>query len=207
MTETTARPSPARAAMIDAAERIVAERGLSELTLRQVQIAAGQSNKSAAQYHFGSRDGLITAILEDRVAGVELRRREMLDRVAQPGPRDLVAALVVPLAERILSHPNSTYGRFLAQSMLDPELADLIQAHLLARGFLEVQQRLRVYSALPFDVASWRVDSLAGYVIGALAAAEARPLHTLPTDVITASLIDACLNILTGPQSTPRSNR
>lgn len=187
--------------MIDAAERIVAERGLSAMTLRQVQIAAGQSNKSAAQYHFGSRDGLITAILEDRTRPVEHRRQQLLDRSANPTQRELVEAFVIPLAEQILDHPGRTYGRFLAQSMLDPEFAELIREHLLARGFLEVQRLLRESSDLPSRIASWRVDSLAGYVIGALAAAEARPDQALPPVVITAALIDACLSILTSPHT------
>lgn len=187
--------------MIDAAERIVAERGLSAMTLRQVQIAAGQSNKSAAQYHFGSRDGLITAILEDRTRPVEHRRQQLLDRSANPTQRELVEAFVIPLAEQILNHPGRTYGRFLAQSMLDPEFAELIREHLLARGFLEVQRLLRESSDLPSRIASWRVDSLAGYVIGALAAAEARPDQALPPVVITAALIDACLSILTSPHT------
>lgn len=204
--------------MIDAAERIVAERGLSALTLRQVQLAAGQSNKSAAQYHFGSRDGLVTAILEDRTESVERRRRQLLDRSASPNPRDLVEALVTPLAERILGSPGSTYGRFLAQAMLDPELAGLIGAHL-AQGFFEVQQRLRATSPLPADVAAWRVNSLAGYVVGALAAAEAHapanaahamdPPVALAAEAITTSLVDACHSILTGPHSAtpPRSHQ
>ncbi|MCU1639860.1 MAG: taurine dioxygenase [Nocardia sp.] len=45
--------------MIDAAERLIAERGLAAVTLQDVQNAAGQSNRSAAKYHFGSRDGLL----------------------------------------------------------------------------------------------------------------------------------------------------
>ena len=47
--------------MIDAGERLAAERGIAAMSLREVQAAAGQRNKSAAQYHFGSRTGLIEA--------------------------------------------------------------------------------------------------------------------------------------------------
>lgn len=193
----------ARTAMIDAAERIVAERGLAAMTLRQVQLAAGQSNKSAAAYHFGNRDGLITAILEARTADVEPRRRQLLDRSATPDSHALIEALVIPLAERILDNPGSAYGRFLAQSMLDPELAEAIRAHLITRGFLEVQHRLREGSPLPADIAAWRVDSLAGYAIGALAAAEARTDRQLTDAAITANIVDACHAILTGPHTPP----
>ncbi|MDH6679757.1 RecA-family ATPase [Rhodococcus sp. LBL1] len=45
----------ARQAMIEAAERLITERGMQALTLEHVQIAANQSNKSAAKYHSGSR--------------------------------------------------------------------------------------------------------------------------------------------------------
>jgi AcrR family transcriptional regulator len=56
--------SGARTAMVDAAERLMAERGIAAVSLREVQDAAEQRNKSAAHYHFGSREGLIRAIIE-----------------------------------------------------------------------------------------------------------------------------------------------
>ena len=64
--------------MIDAAERIVAERGFSAMTVRAVQESAGQANKSAVQYHFGDRDGLIRAVLQRRMAVPNQQRTSML---------------------------------------------------------------------------------------------------------------------------------
>ena len=90
--------------MIDAAERLVAERGLAALTLRDVQTEAGQANKSAAQYHFGSREGLLAAVVESRMRPAGERRRELLDTIDldanPPTMRALVEALVLPLAEQ-----------------------------------------------------------------------------------------------------------
>lgn len=143
--------------MIDAAERIVAEHGLAALTLRGVQQAAGQSNKSAANYHFGSRDGLIAAILDDRMAPIHVHRRALLDRLdrdhrsaadnhdghaAARHLRALVEALVVPLARRVLTVPGSTYARFLAQSMVSPELAEMITQQSTMFTVSEVQRRM-----------------------------------------------------------------
>ncbi|NKS02706.1 TetR family transcriptional regulator, partial [Rhodococcus hoagii] len=71
--------------MLVAAERIVAERGMPALTLKDVQLAANQANKSAAKYHFGSRDGLIEALVELRMTPVNARRQELLDEIGRLG--------------------------------------------------------------------------------------------------------------------------
>ena len=64
--------------MIDAAERLVAEKGLAALTVQAVQDAAGQRNKSAVQYHFGGRDGLVRALLAARMDEPNQERTAML---------------------------------------------------------------------------------------------------------------------------------
>lgn len=84
--------------MIGAAERIVAEKGMPALTLTSVQLAAGQSNKSAATYHFGSRERLPEAVVEARMSAVNTRRQTTLDEIESPGlpatTRRVVEAMV-----------------------------------------------------------------------------------------------------------------
>src|SRR3546814_1363010 len=53
-----------RVLLIEAAERLFATRGIDGVTLAQIQLAAGQSNSSVIGYHFGSKDGLVQAILD-----------------------------------------------------------------------------------------------------------------------------------------------
>lgn len=60
--------------MLEAAVRIVAERGLEELTLAECGEAAGYSRGLAAHY-FGSREGLLTAIANHIVADYSRRLR------------------------------------------------------------------------------------------------------------------------------------
>ena len=57
----------ARTQLLLAGERLIAEFG-PEVSLRDVAVAAGQRNNSAVHYHFGSRDGLIKAIIGHRQA-------------------------------------------------------------------------------------------------------------------------------------------
>src|SRR3546814_12416611 len=83
--------------MIEAAERLAAEQGLAAMSLREVQAAAGQRNKSAAQYHFGSPAGLVEAAIANRMGPINEARLAMLDDLdacIEPTPlRDLVAVL------------------------------------------------------------------------------------------------------------------
>src|SRR5215216_2582903 len=92
----------ARTALLDAAERLFAERGIEAVSLRDVA-AAGQRNHSAAQYHFGDRRGLVAAVFERRMRVVSERRHALLDELEATGHDgdvdSIVAAIVIPLTE------------------------------------------------------------------------------------------------------------
>jgi AcrR family transcriptional regulator len=93
--------------LIEVAERLFAERGLDGVSLRQIATEAGTSNNSAVRYHFGSKDALITAIIEYRLPLI-IQRRELLS--ARSDPDDLRSVLeahlmpVVDMAESIDNH-------------------------------------------------------------------------------------------------------
>ncbi|MDG3011642.1 TetR family transcriptional regulator [Rhodococcus sp. D2-41] len=194
--------------MIDAAERIVAERGLAAMSLREVQSAAGQSNKSAAQYHFGSRDGLISAVVEARMGPIDRARRALLDRLdpaAAADPRQLIEALIRPLAAATLHHHGSCYARFLAQAMFDPTLTVIVREHLRAESFRDVYRRLTRGTGLPEAVAAlrtWHVVALSVTSLATwegLAAADALPFPD--TALVVTDLVDSCVALLTTPTS------
>lgn len=46
--------SATREALLTAAERLFAERGVQAVAHRQISVAAGQRNQAAVNYHFGS---------------------------------------------------------------------------------------------------------------------------------------------------------
>jgi AcrR family transcriptional regulator len=72
--------------IICAAERLFAERGLEGVSMREIGVAAGNSNKSAVQYHFGSKEQLLQAIFEYRLPRLH-ERRSLL--IAEKQPDDL----------------------------------------------------------------------------------------------------------------------
>ena len=93
-----------RAALIDAAERLFAEHGSDRVSLREITSAAGATNASAVQYHFGDRRGLVRAVLAKHEADIDRRRHELLDAYEErsaPDLRELAAALVEPLAAEL----------------------------------------------------------------------------------------------------------
>ena len=61
-------PGPARRSLVAAGERLFAERGIRAVSLREINKAAGQRNSSALHYHFGSREGLLRALLAREAA-------------------------------------------------------------------------------------------------------------------------------------------
>ncbi|MFO0697079.1 MAG: TetR/AcrR family transcriptional regulator [Polyangiales bacterium] len=93
-----------RARLVAAAEKLFAERGIDAVSMNEVQRAAGQKNKSALQYHFGTKEQLLQAILDKHVPGIELRRHRWLDEIEASGRyeiRELMKALVVPVFEKL----------------------------------------------------------------------------------------------------------
>jgi AcrR family transcriptional regulator len=55
-----------RVRLILTGERLIATYGLDAVSLRQVAAEAGAANTSAVQYHFGSKEGLVEAIMAYR---------------------------------------------------------------------------------------------------------------------------------------------
>ncbi|WP_345350899.1 TetR/AcrR family transcriptional regulator [Rhodococcus olei] len=203
MTRTTSRE-----AMIDAAEQIVAERGMPALTLKDVQIAAGQSNKSAAKYHFGSREGLIEAVVEARGSAVNARRQALLDEMEGHGTpltaRQAVEAMVWPLASETLSRPGSRYARFLVQALFDPALADLIKQHLSSESYRRVHQLMVDACLAPREIAEWRAVNVVVFSISVLAAYESSDRTQDQRTATVTDLIDSCVAILeTSPSTDP----
>ncbi|NUU21073.1 MAG: helix-turn-helix transcriptional regulator [Streptomycetaceae bacterium] len=107
---------PTRRLLIDAAETLLAEKGL-DVPLGEITKAAGQRNTGAIHYHFGGRDGLLRAILDRHVPAVAARRAALLAE-ARKTPRDptgYARALALPVTD--LLHGSPTDRAFLQISV------------------------------------------------------------------------------------------
>jgi TetR/AcrR family transcriptional regulator, regulator of cefoperazone and chloramphenicol sensitivity len=108
--------SGTRERLLREAERVFARRGVHAATMREITEAAGQRNVSALTYHFGSREGVLWAILQRHNDPVDAERAELLVEPAEAMPtRDLVAALLVAYASRLRTDEGRDYLRVMAQ--------------------------------------------------------------------------------------------
>jgi len=206
----TPRPD-SREAIILAAERLFAERGINGVSLREVAAEAGQRNNSAVAYHFTSREGLVEAIFRYRMARIDERRRALLVALDASGRGDdldgLMEAVVHPLAES-LGHDDgvSWYARFLRQVLADPDF-DAVSPPLddVTHGLRTVIDRLdRRLRRLPEELRGHRVALAFQLVVTALAdyeAALASSRPALPAPLIAADVVDAATAVLAAPVS------
>ena len=93
-----------RKRIIDTAEALFAERGVESTSLLEIAKAAGQKNRSALQYHFTNKEGLLDAVLDKHAQDISDVRTLMLDRLEQRGDYSLyefIEALVLPMASQL----------------------------------------------------------------------------------------------------------
>lgn len=95
--------------ILDAAERLFAERGLEGVSVRAILAEAGV-NAALANYHFGSREGLIDALLRRRLAPLNEERGKLLDEIEARGDaatlEDVLRAFFAPAGRWIFTRPD-----------------------------------------------------------------------------------------------------
>jgi len=77
--------------ILEAAKRILSERGYSRLTLQAVEEESGEY-RALVSYYFGSKQGLVEAIVEDLMQAEDEALRARLEDIEEPEPR--VQALI-----------------------------------------------------------------------------------------------------------------
>lgn len=74
-----------RQRILDAAERLFAERGIGSVSLREINTAAGQRNNSALHYHFDDRDGVLRAMADRHMPAINARQAELFAQAEESG--------------------------------------------------------------------------------------------------------------------------
>jgi AcrR family transcriptional regulator len=192
-----------RALLMATGERLFSERGVEGVTVREIQEGAGQSNASVVAYHFGSKTGLVHALIEWRNAGLDDRRATLLEEAQASGsdgdPRTVVWMLVRPLVESI--RDGELYVPFLARLSENPranteywpsDVNDWTQEdmpELVGRALGDMPARLR----------RGRTVQLYNSVLNLLGE-QARAGHKI-SEVQLHNYVDAWVGLLTAPVS------
>ena len=96
--------------LMRAMEKLSAEKGSENVSVKELIEEAGQKNESVLQYHFGSKAGLLAAIHKARFTQTQVKRREMLAKSlakkTSPSVRELCHLLVGPTFQLCKSDPG-----------------------------------------------------------------------------------------------------
>lgn len=184
------------------------------MSLREITRAADVRNKSAINYHFGGRDGLIRAVLARRGESLRTRRALFFEQAVVDGvdddPRVLCRAIVEPYCE-LLEHGEGalSYLVIVREIFNNPayvyeDLPALFGEQLLP----ELLRRLLYPLELPEAVKLERVLASISALIGSVADRARRQLadasHRPAADValFTSNLVDmlgAAISTLPNP--------
>ncbi len=159
-----------RERILDVAERLFAEQGLGQTSLRAITAAAGV-NLASVHYHFGSKEALVHAIFERRLKPMNAERLRRLAALKttqgeRPPLQALIQTFIAPPLE--LSRDRVTGGehfvRLLGRTYTEP--TETLQAHV-RNLYDEVSEQFReafraALPELPRDELYWRLHFMVG---------------------------------------------
>lgn len=195
-----------RRRLIEAAARAFAEHGVQAASLVEITRQAGQRNRGAVHYHFGGRDGLLVAVLEEHAAFLAEREGELLE-VARGRPGDVagvVEAIVRPAVELAETGWRgrdylAVVGELVEQDQ--DQLTEDVSAALQQTGGYEVfavlAERL---PAMDDALRDERFALTTAFILGAVARrARASGRPQLPADRFVANLVQMAAGMLAAP--------
>lgn len=146
-------PQATKSRILDSAEVLFISGGFDSLSMRQITSAAGV-NLAAVNYHFGSKDALIHAVLSRKLDPLNVQRVQMLENFEQQLGDQLtcehvLAAMFLPAVRlfRAETAQSANFLQFLGRAYTEPSpvVRDFINTHYiqtLGRFFSAFQRTL-----------------------------------------------------------------
>jgi len=166
--------------LLEAAEALFAEKGFAATSLRAVT-AAAEANLAAVHYHFGSKEGLFTAVFARRVEPLNRERLALLDRAeteAAPAPppvETILEAFLRPLFQ--MAGASEEAGRFVRSMSSRFYTEPGSHWNPVIHSFDEVKERFftalkRALPGLRDEEIFWRIHFMIGVMCHTLADTE-----------------------------------
>lgn len=196
---------------MDAGEVLFARDGVAGVTIRELNRVAGQHNSSALHYHFGSRQGLVNAILlkhQDEIdVALEGRLDQLVERSEPPTVHELVTAVVGPMADKIRTESGRAWAQIVPQYL--PGICDRLRHDEIKSVTPQVNRFMGlIVDVMPPASARVRRERLVAYAttITTLLAERANQLNSgqrlpLGHDAFIVNTADTLTAILTAPSS------
>jgi AcrR family transcriptional regulator len=197
-------PSPKQHIAVTA-ERLLAERGIDGVSLRQIAAAAGFGNNSAVQYHFGSKDGLIQAIFEHRLPELHQRRQILIARKQPSDLRSWIVCYVLPILEQG-EEENSHYLTFvmMLQQHGRRDVFERLPEEFKSSTCAFVDALASLMSEVPEPLRTHRITQALTFAVHAASDRERARVTgetLLPFAVYVADLLDGIVGFLAAPVS------
>ena len=156
--------------ILDAAEKLFAEKGLDATSHRDLTRAAGV-NLAAVNYHFGSKQAVLAAVFERRIGPINAERMARLEEAERGGDADLASilrAFLWPAFERIgrTQREHADFMRLVGRT--HGETSEDVRAcfiHQFDEVFERFSEALSRSTGLPRAMAQLRLR----FVIGSMA--------------------------------------
>lgn len=207
-----ARGAATRRSLMRAAEKLIAQHGFGNVTIRDILTEAEQKNTSALQYHFNGLKGLVEAIHAERSRQTQAKRAELLaelmDSTTAPDLRQLCQLMIRPVFE--LARAQVDFRRYIkafGQELALSESSALSQASRRGGGGSSGQQLglLLRHALSQLDDAAFgrRLESAVRFCAASMYhhARQKNAFRGEEADLFINSLIDALTGLLSAPES------
>jgi AcrR family transcriptional regulator len=160
--------------ILDAAEKLFAEHGFDGTSLRQITTAANV-NLAAVNYHFQSKEALITAVFARRMRPISTARLEALDRLESEAKGQPVAIekILEAFLAPILQHPDIRRFKPLMARMYSESEVRIRQSFLGEVAPVATRFSAALHRALPgipLPELHWRIHFVVGIMTHMLGA-------------------------------------
>jgi AcrR family transcriptional regulator len=199
-----------RQKIIATAERLFAEQGVDAISLNEITRAAGQKNKSALSYHFGSKECLLLAIIEKHEVAIIKQRNAYLDDLEQRKAlsiESVVRAVVYPLAAK-LDDPDG--GKYYLSILAQLASCPGMKLYHMRPDFIRREERvMKIFADLTPETADelrmprlMQASTLLFHSLSYLASImDKRKNSRRLCQVFTDNLVDALVTIIASPPS------
>ncbi len=176
----TVRATSTKDRILDTAERLFAEKGFAQTSLRDITADAGV-NLAAVNYHFQSKDHLIASVFERRIGPLNEQRLAMLDQAEEGAAGGavpvevLLRAMLGPMLRMAGTPEGASFANLIGRAHTEP--GDIFE-HLFSGQFAPTAVRFmsaarRSLPDLPEVELLWRIV----FAIGAMSHAIAGQRH------------------------------
>ena len=168
------RDTETRERLLKAAERLFADRGFKNVTVRDLCRAA-RANVAAVNYHFGDKLGLYREVMQSAIDAMRGTNDAARDAGSGHAPEEQLRRYIAIFVHRVLTPGNDTVHKLITREMNDPTPA--------LDALVEQGVRPRVEYLAGLIAAIIRCDPADQRVLRCVASVQAQTLAYIPNPI------------------------